>query len=106
MLQELVRVFLDSCPRFTGAIRDAIAADEAPALQRAAHALKGAVGNFGRSAAHESALRLEVMAREGSLSGAKTAFAVLEDALGRLRPALDRARPRMSGWRGRVSRGG
>ena len=47
-----------------------MADDDADALRRAAHKLKGVVRYFGESPAHTRALRLERMGTEGSLAGA------------------------------------
>jgi PAS domain S-box-containing protein len=84
MLHEIATVFLRDCPGWLGEVGKAIARGDAVALYRAAHNLKGAVRNFGPCAAHDAALRLEMLGRAGDLTGAQHAFLELEEALGRL----------------------
>jgi HPt (histidine-containing phosphotransfer) domain-containing protein len=59
-------------------VREAIANSDAGALERAAHAIRGSVGNFGAPAAVEAARHLEAMARDHDLSQAPAAGANLE----------------------------
>ncbi len=49
LMKELAGLFLGECPRCMGEIRQAIAQRDGPGLQRAAHYLKGSVGNLGRA---------------------------------------------------------
>jgi PAS domain S-box-containing protein len=88
LLGELVRLFLDRCPEWLAELRRALAAGDAARLHRAAHALKGNLGNLGARAACERAQRIEIMGREGQLAGADEACRALEQSLERLRPAL------------------
>jgi PAS domain S-box-containing protein len=90
LLKEVVGVFLDSCPTMLAELKQAVDRRDASAVQRAAHALKGAVANFGAKTASEAAQRLEVMGRDQDLGRAAEAYAALEMALERLRPALER----------------
>jgi two-component system sensor histidine kinase/response regulator len=85
-----VRLFFETYPGILAELRQAAAAGDAPTLHRQAHTFKGMVGHFGAPAAFEAALRLEVMGREGDLSGADQACAALAAAVERLRPALAR----------------
>jgi HPt (histidine-containing phosphotransfer) domain-containing protein len=88
LLRELAGMFLDSLPQQLAELRTALGRGDGPAVQRLAHALKGAVGTFGARHAFEEAQRLERMARNGDLSDAGAAWTALEEALARLRPAL------------------
>jgi signal transduction histidine kinase/HPt (histidine-containing phosphotransfer) domain-containing protein len=88
LLGEIVRLFAGQCPRWVADIRDAVARGDANRLRQAAHALKGAVGNFGARAAFAEAQRLEWMGRDGDLAAAAGACADLEKQLERLLPAL------------------
>ena len=88
-LREIVGLFLDNCPKMLGEVRQAIDLADDKMLERTAHTLKGAVGNFEARDAFEAALKLETMGREGDLEGARLAFADLEAQLQRLRPALE-----------------
>jgi HPt (histidine-containing phosphotransfer) domain-containing protein len=81
--------FFDSAEVLLAEIREAIQNGDAKALSRSAHTLKGAVGNFAAKAAHEAALALEMLGREGKFEGAEEAYALLEERLAALAPALD-----------------
>jgi two-component system, sensor histidine kinase and response regulator len=93
LLEELVAVFMDESPRLLAAARAALEQRDAPALERAAHSLKGSVGNFCAPSAAEAARRLESLSREGDLDGASGALARLEDEMNRLWLALQKHRP-------------
>jgi signal transduction histidine kinase/CheY-like chemotaxis protein len=88
LLREIAGVFLDSYPGQLAELRDAVARRDSRAVQRAAHGLKGAVGNFGARAAAAAAERLELMGRAQDLAGAEAALGELSEALTRLGPAL------------------
>ncbi|HEU4403324.1 MAG TPA: response regulator, partial [Candidatus Polarisedimenticolia bacterium] len=92
LLAEIVQVFLDSHGAMLRDVRKAIADRDAGGLERAAHTLKGAVGNFSATAAGEAAQRLEVLGREGRLSQAEEAWKALEREIGRLTEELPKLR--------------
>jgi two-component system sensor histidine kinase/response regulator len=80
VLKEVIALFLEDCPRLIAAIREALAAGDADAVHRAAHALKGSAGNFDAKEVTALAQRLEARAREGNLETAQQTFAALESA--------------------------
>jgi signal transduction histidine kinase/DNA-binding response OmpR family regulator/HPt (histidine-containing phosphotransfer) domain-containing protein len=88
LLRSIVTRFLDSSPKLLAKVQEAIAQRDGPALEFAAHALKGAVGNFFARSAKEAALRLETLGREQDLGAAPEAYLVLEKEIDRLRAAL------------------
>jgi PAS domain S-box-containing protein len=88
LLRELVDVFVTDTPKLLSRIDRAIARGDAAALQQAAHALKGAVGNFESGAAFESVRRLESLARENKIPEARQAVAVVKAEITRLKQAL------------------
>jgi HPt (histidine-containing phosphotransfer) domain-containing protein len=88
MFQEVVQLFCAETPELLAAIRAAITRGDTQAVQRAAHALKGTVLSFGAQAAGEAALRVEVMGRDGDLTDAALACAVLEQEVVNLERAL------------------
>jgi CheY-like chemotaxis protein/HPt (histidine-containing phosphotransfer) domain-containing protein len=89
LLCELVELFCDSTPKQLSAIRDAVASGDSEALARAAHALKGAVGNFvPNGGVFEMTLKLEMMGRDGDLVHAEAARIALEKEIERLQSAL------------------
>lgn len=84
LMREIADLFLDACPERLQAVRIAVAHRDSKALQFAAHSLKGAVSNFAATLAVAAALRLEIMGRNGDLTGADSAYAALEEVLERL----------------------
>ena len=78
LLQEIARLFLTDAPHMLNAIRTAICAGDAHALERSAHAFKGCIANFGAKAATEIAFSLEQMGRNRDLSRAAETFARLQ----------------------------
>ncbi len=90
LLAELAKMLLDELPVHLVALRDAVARGDCKVLERAAHALKGAVGNFAASRSFDRARDLEMMGRAGDLAHAPEALGALEESLQRLEPALAR----------------
>jgi two-component system, sensor histidine kinase and response regulator len=88
LLQEIVSLFFDEIPRLLSAVQEPIARRDAKALERAAHTLKGAVGNFGAKGAFDAALRLEAMGRGRDLTNVAEAYAELEKEVTHLKGAL------------------
>jgi two-component system sensor histidine kinase/response regulator len=89
LLAELVRLFEQESVQLLAEMHEALAQHNSHALQRAAHTLKGSVGNFCAAQAYAAAEELERLAREGYLGGAEMALAALEKEISRLRPVLD-----------------
>lgn len=90
LLKEIAEIFLDEYPAALAEVRRAAESGDAGALERAAHALKGSISNFGATAAYDAALRLETMGRTGELDSTAEALGVLDAALVRLGPELRR----------------
>ena len=88
LLKEIAGMFLDQCPDLVARARDAVAKADPVEIERAAHTIKGSVGNFAAKAAFEAARRLERIGRDGTLDEAEEAQAALEAELERLKPAL------------------
>ncbi|HSB69907.1 MAG TPA: GAF domain-containing protein [Candidatus Methylomirabilis sp.] len=88
LLQETAALFREELPRLLARVRAAVAGRDAPALERAAHTLKGSVGLLGATAAMEAARTLEGLGRTGDLPPAGAACAILEEQVARLAPAL------------------
>ncbi len=88
LLREIAVLFLNEYPRSIAEIRQAIESGDAVGLERAAHSLKGSIGNFGAQQAFQAALHLETIGRSGDLSPVREAFDDLVSALDSLRPAL------------------
>ncbi len=88
LLQEMAQIFLDECPSQMEAVRSAVAARDPRAVERSAHSLKGSVGNFGATMAHQAALALEMLGRRGQLEEVDSALHNLEDAIEQLHPEI------------------
>ncbi len=94
-LVEIAQLLLDAWPEHQTRIREAVEAHDAYALERAAHSLKGAVGNFGTGGAFAAAYHLERLAHDGKLAETAGAFLDLEREFERLRAAMKAALPEL-----------
>ena len=88
LLKEIGALFLKELPILMTNLRDALRAGDAKRVERAAHKLKGCVGNFSAHPAFEASMVLEIMGRDGSLSGAGPVLARLEKEIARLKSAM------------------
>ncbi|MSS73205.1 MAG: response regulator, partial [Candidatus Latescibacteria bacterium] len=88
LLGELTELLLDNCPGMLARLEEAVSRRDAKALERAAHTLKGAVGQLGARNVSEAALRLETIGAKNDLTGAKEILAVLEKEMERFRAAV------------------
>jgi two-component system, sensor histidine kinase and response regulator len=77
-LEESISIFIRDYPPMIDAIRRAMAEKDADGLERAAHALKGMLGNFKADSAARSALALELRGREGQFDGSESEAENLE----------------------------
>ena len=84
LFQEITSLFLEGLPGHLDQIKEAIAENDAPALNRAAHSLKGSVGNFQAPKAYEHAYRFELLGNENKVEVAAEEFADLESAFAEL----------------------
>jgi len=89
LFHEIAGLFQEDCPKLLSQIRSAVRTTNAPALERAAHTLKGCVANFGARAAYRAALDLEKMGRERQLDRASSACETLEAEITRFQQALE-----------------
>jgi CheY-like chemotaxis protein/HPt (histidine-containing phosphotransfer) domain-containing protein len=82
--REIAGMFIDSCSDHIAKIKEGIAGNDAGILEREAHSLKGAVGNFGAKEVCEVAYRLEKLGEEGKMATAEEGLSDLERALNEL----------------------
>ena len=68
LIGTLVTVFASDCPELLSEIEEALAADDGPTLERAAHTLKGAVSVFHAERSRARSELLERLGREGARS--------------------------------------
>jgi HPt (histidine-containing phosphotransfer) domain-containing protein len=88
LLDEIVAVYFEDEPRMVSAIAAAISAADARRLGEAAHALKGAVGNFAAERAQQRAATLEELAHAGNIEEAGAVWESLRGELVKLRADL------------------
>ena len=88
LARKLVSIFLEQSPKLMTQIREALDADDAAALRRAAHALKGTISNFPLGPARGEASKMETLGFDGNLPAAREAFPVLEQEVERLKTLL------------------
>ena len=88
-LKELGGLFLQQCPEQLELIVQAVAQRDADLLMRAAHSLKGSVGNLSGHSVYELALHLEAKGRAGDLNGVEQDLADLQREMENLRIALE-----------------
>ncbi|HEX4599413.1 MAG TPA: response regulator, partial [Burkholderiaceae bacterium] len=88
LLREVIVAFLEACDETVGAVEVAVRANDAKALRRAAHTLKGSVATFSTGAAYKTAFELERCGRDNSTETAPQTFARLREELGQMLPEL------------------
>lgn len=91
LLHNLVQVFIEESAGQLAAIQEGIQEADAGAVERAAHAIKGAVGNFAAQRSYDLAYHLEILGRERRFNDLPQAFAELEQELKSLKEALQHA---------------
>ncbi|HEY2826029.1 MAG TPA: response regulator, partial [Pirellulales bacterium] len=89
LLNELIEIFREECPKLRGEIEVSIATGDLPTLRRAAHTLKGALAHLAAGRARAVAERMEDRAREQNLRAASEIWPRLQAELDELRPLLD-----------------
>ena len=96
LFQQIANMLIEHCPDQITRIKEAIAENNSGALEREAHSLKGAVGNFGADDAHEAAYHLEKLGKNGEMALAEKGLTDLERALEKLLSELKIVLRRMS----------
>jgi CheY-like chemotaxis protein len=90
LLEEMIGLYLDSSPRLLSEIESGVLKRDGSTIQRAAHALKGALQNLSAGPSAQVALQLEKLGREGDLSSADLSLVELKTELERLQSELSR----------------
>jgi two-component system, sensor histidine kinase and response regulator len=90
LLGDLAQVFLEDYPRQLTEIRKAVERGGWEELERAAHTLKGSVGNFGAQRAFAMASELEQCAQSEDPTGCRNLSSALEEELEILQAELGR----------------
>ncbi|MGP8283987.1 MAG: response regulator, partial [Desulfomonilaceae bacterium] len=92
LLDELVDLFMKNSSRMLSAVEQAVHEGRAETIEKAAHSLKGSVGNFAADRAFQAAMKLETMGREGRVKHADEALENLEKEISLLKDALSTLR--------------
>ncbi|MBN1545744.1 MAG: response regulator, partial [Syntrophaceae bacterium] len=88
LAREIAGLFIEDCPNTMRDLHKAIVERDGKSIERLAHSLKGAVGNFMAEDAQAAAFELEKIGKSGKLSKAEEAFIRLENEMELLFPAL------------------
>jgi CheY-like chemotaxis protein len=88
LFQQMVQLFGPQSGKLLAEIADAVSRGDAPALERAAHKLKGSLGNFAAQGALQTALELEENARAGTCTHLQATCIKLEQQVQSLKRAL------------------
>jgi HPt (histidine-containing phosphotransfer) domain-containing protein len=88
LFQTMAEIFIEQVPKDLADTQAALDAQDAAALARCAHRLKGALLQFCASSAFEAARELEEIGQRGHLARAVAVCATLETELVRLLAAL------------------
>ncbi len=88
LLQEIVEIFLDMGPEQLDSITNCIAAGDVNAVQTQARGMKGGASNIGAVKFVQTALSLEMLAKEGTLDGASELLSGMRDDFEDLKQAM------------------
>ena len=88
LFQTLAGMFVTDSENYCHALEAAMAAADAPTLQREAHTIKGLLATFSENAGATLAQQLEDLAKQGALEGAEALTAALLMAVKRLADVL------------------
>jgi CheY-like chemotaxis protein len=89
LMGELAQLFIHECPRLMTSIHEALEKRDGSALERAAHQMKGSIGNFGNDAGIQAAARLESSGHGNDFVRAAEAVQLLEAQIKTLIPELE-----------------
>ena len=88
ILRDIAALFVADWPQSRATLRQAVLSEDAAALTRLAHTLKGAAATLGAVALSAAAQRLEEVGCSGNLAPAASAFIVLETEMMYVLPFL------------------
>jgi len=89
LLDELIGLFLESTPRLLDELSAGVAKQDGPAIERTAHALKGAMQSISAQPAARAAAVVEELGRNNNLSRVDLSLAQLTAEFGRLKETLE-----------------
>ncbi|GAA4437648.1 response regulator [Bremerella cremea] len=89
LLVALIGVFLEDSERLLDELQNALAARDAPKLQRSAHSMKDSFGYFSASSGLEAAKRMEEHGAAENFEAAEVDLQILIDQFQAIRPGLE-----------------
>ena len=89
VLVEVLGLFLEDAPARLDAMTAAVAAGDGPALQRAAHGLKGAAGTIGARSLQAACRELEEMGKHNRLESATAGLDLMRREYERVKAEID-----------------
>jgi CheY-like chemotaxis protein len=89
---ELIDTFFEDSPKLIADMKQSLDRSDLDSFRRAAHSLKSNSANFGATTLAGQAKELEMMAREGKMTGARDRVDQLELEYERVKPALQAKR--------------
>jgi CheY-like chemotaxis protein/HPt (histidine-containing phosphotransfer) domain-containing protein len=93
LLRDIAALFVADWPQSRMTLQQAVLSEDAAALTRFAHTLKGAAATLGAMAVSAAAQRLEEVGRSGDLASAASALSTLETAVLSVLPFLTSLQP-------------
>ncbi len=84
LLDDVLSIFIEEIPGMMSEIRTAVSGEDAPALERSAHFMKGALLNISADSPAELVSRLEQLGSAGTLDGVTELLARLESEIDQL----------------------
>ena len=91
IFEELANLFLQVSGEKMAKLREGVDRGDAPAIEKAAHSLKGTVVYFGAKRVFDAVCRLETIGKNGSWTEAEPAQLQLEMEVKALETAMKRA---------------
>ncbi len=89
LLVESAQLFLEDTPRLMTAVREAVTRRGARDIEKCAHRVKGSLLVMAAGPAADAALELELLGRQGKLTGTAGVLALLEQEIERLMPEME-----------------
>ncbi|QPJ64665.1 MAG: Hpt domain-containing protein [Candidatus Nitrohelix vancouverensis] len=89
LFMEIVEVYLEDAPNLARKLKQAVMDEDAPLVEKFAHALKGASGNICAEPVRELAMQIERMGRENQLDAVRDVYRKFVKEFIRLKDNLD-----------------
>jgi HPt (histidine-containing phosphotransfer) domain-containing protein len=89
LLQSMAALFAEEGPRMMAAVAEAVRTGTDDDLRQAAHALRGAVGNFSREGAMATAARIEALATTGTRDAIQAEATLLGEQIAAMVTSLE-----------------